>query len=151
VGWSGTHGAATVAEEEDRAPCLASGVDLAAGACLFDDPGILLGVACGRQNTTRGTCAGIGDLGAGGLPAPVALPVGRIRVASPALPPPSSILGGQSTTGRESLQVFGWTKKRATPEPICNRTDSIASSPDQTTRALTGDVAVSISPLLAQD
>jgi hypothetical protein len=37
------------------------------------------------------------------------------------------------------------------PEPIRNRTDSIAYSPDQMARALMGDVAVSISPLLAQD
>jgi len=29
-GWSGTHGAATVVEEEDRAPCPASGIDLMA-------------------------------------------------------------------------------------------------------------------------
>jgi hypothetical protein len=87
-------------------------------------------------------------LGAGGLPAPVALPVGRIRVASPALPPPSSILGGQSTMGRESSRVTGWAKKRSTPEPIHNRTDSIVPSSDRTASGITGDVALSVSPLL---
>ena len=55
-----------------------------------------------------------------------------------------------SSTGRGSSRVTGWTKQ-ATPEPIRNRTDSIASSPDQTARALMGDVALSVSPLLAQD
>jgi hypothetical protein len=87
-------------------------------------------------------------LGAGGLPAPVALPVGRIRVASPALPPPSSILGGQSTMGRESSRVTGWAKKRSTPEPIHNRTDSIVPSPDRTASGITGDVALSVSALV---
>jgi len=113
-GWSGTHGAATVAEEEDRAPCPA----LRAQA-----------------------------LGAGGRPAPRRLADGSYPRRLACVAAPSSILGGQSTTGRESSRVTGWTK-RATPEPIRNRTDSIASSPDQTARALTGDVALSVSPLL---
>ena len=39
----------------------------------------------------------------------------------------------------------------STSEPIRNRTDSIAYSPDRTARGLTGDVALSVSPLLAQD
>jgi len=64
---------------------------------------------------------------------------------------PGAVLPGMRDEAQDSSRGFGLTKKQAGTRPIRNRTDTVASSPDRTANALTGYVALSVSPLLVQE